>query len=186
MKKRAKWLHITMAVIAAAALLCLLIAFLAAKRQENRSGDYPSYTDIRDMAETADLVVVGDVVSAHKVRCLNIGGGTRLVYTLAEIRVTQTVNGNVQPGDTVTVKELGNYFFPAGKTFLAKGNHVLLFLASYGNTPCSPLNPTQAVMLIKDGKTTPNILPFSLDGGSPNVSLTDILAVLNTPKADGE
>ena len=186
MKRSAKWLWVIVTMTAAAALLCLLIAFLVTKKQENRGGDYPGYTDIRDMAEAADLVVVGDVISAHKARYLDIGGGTRLVYTLAEVRVTQTVRGDVQPGDTVTIKELGNYFFPGGKTFLAKGDQVLLFLASYDNTPCSPLNPTQAVMRIKDGKTTLNILPFLLDSDSPDVSLTDVLAVLGTPKSDGE
>lgn len=186
MKGRLNWLWVIVTAAAAAALLCLLIAFLVTKKQENRGGDYPGYTDIRDMAEAADLVIVGDVVSAHKARYLDIGGGTRLVYTLAEVRVTQTVKGDVQSGDTVAVKELGNYFFPGGKTFLTKGDQVLLFLASYGNTPCSPLNPTQALMLIKDGKMTPNILPFLLDSDSPDASLTDVLAVLGTPKPDGE
>ena len=90
MKRSAKWLRTAVVVVATAALLCLLIAFLVTKKQENRGG------------------------------------------------------------------------------------------------PCSPLNPTQAVMRIEDGKTTPNLPPFLLDSGSPDVSLTDVLAVLGTPKAAGE
>ena len=126
-------------------------------------GDYPYYPDIKSITEAADVIVVGEVVSAKNVQKImvdktpNKGDKESTPYTISTIRISRVIKGDVKVGDTISIKQLGDYKNNPEETlykmdgYLSKNTEQLMFLCQYEESPYSPVNPAQGIIEVKDG-----------------------------------
>ena len=79
-------------------------------------GDYPYYPDVASIANAADVIVVGEVVTARDVKNLMVDRTPNKTdkettpYTLSSIKVTEVIKGNVQVADVITTLNPVNYY----------------------------------------------------------------------------
>lgn len=133
---------------------------------------YPVYTDPAALTEAASLVVVGAVLSSE-VREIDVAAPSDsadpelnpalgapdepedsvLVFTVHQVRVTDVLQGDAEPGDVVEVSQLGGrldgvVFREEGAPMLRSGQSYALYLQTYeSGNPASLLNATQAAYL---------------------------------------
>jgi len=125
--------------------------------------DYPSYSDVESLFESATLVVEGDV-GESRVDVLYpsyegddpafnplAGTDTRpdpkagaVPITVFEVRITKVHSGDAKPGDLIEVQQLGGSldgveYSAEGTASLAKGSAPLLFLETYDDAPAAIL-----------------------------------------------
>lgn len=119
-------------------------------------GDYPYYPDIESITEAADVIVVGEVVSAKNVQKIMVDKECT-PYTISTIRISRVIKGDVKVGDTISIKQLGDYKNNPEETlykmdgYLSKNTEQLMFLCQYEESPYSPVNPAQGIIEVKDG-----------------------------------
>ncbi|MEU8423540.1 hypothetical protein AB0C15_21960 [Micromonospora sp. NPDC048835] len=139
--------------------------------------DYPSYTSDDQLFERASIVVQGRVESDRKVVRL-VQAAPRgqalpapvdaerregMVVTVRTVTVSRVFKGDVKPGDTVQVKQLGGkldgvtYTEEHGVPLLDNGQYTL-FLETYPDQPASLLNPVQGQYLV-DADNSLHALP---------------------------
>ncbi|SNS83000.1 hypothetical protein SAMN05446037_10235 [Anaerovirgula multivorans] len=134
--------------------------------------DYPYYPSIDALAERATTVIEGTIVDS---RVEEIDDRTKVdlgvegeiddrmnpskdtppsirVYTVYTVKVSNTYKGDVKPGETIEVKQIGG----ESKTMVYKveneednvkfveGKKYVMFLSTYENSPATLLNPIQA------------------------------------------
>lgn len=78
-------------------------------------GDYPYYPEVSNITEAADIVVVGEVIKSKEVKNLMIDKTPNkkdketTPYTISTVQVKEVVKGNVNIGDILEIKQLGDY-----------------------------------------------------------------------------
>ncbi len=139
-------------------------------------GDYPYYPDVASITETADVIVVGDVLTAKEVKYLMVDrtpdreDKEKTPYTISTVRVTEVIKGEVKAGDVLTIKQLGDYANKPESTlyemdgYLKEHNSELMFLCEYSESPYSPVNPAQGLIEVKDDGTLYSTSQYSLFG----------------------
>ena len=139
--------------------------------------DYPYYPEVSDITEAADVIVVGYVLEAENVQTLNINTDPQtrnsvdpIPYTISKFKVTNVIKGNVNVGDILEVKQLGDFekmpeaFLAETDGYFSTEDSNLLFLASFEGSPYSPLNPTQGAVKVLDDQTLYSASKYSLFG----------------------
>lgn len=129
----------------------------------NMKADYPIYNDVAGMTEVADIIVVGKVIRSGDVQKLNVNKSKEkasdndyIVYTVSEIEVDTVLMGDVEKGDILKVKQLGDYkMSPLADLkkidgYFKKDSRQLLFLRVYETSPCSVINAQQGAMLVNE------------------------------------
>ena len=147
-------------------------------------GDYPYYPDVESITNAADVIIVGEVVTARTVKNLMVDKTPNKTekeatpYTLSTIKVTNVIKGNVNIGDVITIKQLGDYKNKPEATlhemdgYLMKDTEQLMFLCEYESSPYSPVNPAQGIVEVKDGTLHSNN-KYSLFGYSSDETATN-------------
>ncbi len=131
-------------------------------------GDYPYYPSVESITSAADVIIVGEVVTAKNVKNLmvdqtpNKADKETTPYTISTIRVVNVIKGNVKVGDIITIKQLGDYKNKPEETlykmdgYLDKDTEHLMFLCEYESSPFSPVNPAQGIVEVKNGVLVSN------------------------------
>lgn len=126
-------------------------------------GDYPYYPDVESITDAADVIIVGEVTKAREVKNLmvdrtpNKSDKEATPYTLSTIKVLRVIKGDLNIGDVITIKQLGDYRNKPEATlhemdgYLLKDTEQLMFLCEYENSPYSPVNPAQGIIEVRNG-----------------------------------
>ncbi len=145
-------------------------------------GDYPYYPDVANITDAADVIIVGKVITAKDVKQLmidktpNKDNKETVPYTISTVKVTQVVKGNVQVGDIITIKQLGDYQTKPEATlyemdgYLKKDNVGLMFLCEYEDSTYSAVNPAQGVVQVINDKQLYSSNKYSVFGYSDSVA----------------
>ena len=140
--------------------------------------EYPYYPEVKDLTVEADVILVGKVIDAQEVRKINVDKNQQtgnqkgtVPYTMSKIEVTTVIKGNVDEGDVIEVKQLGDYKKMPEATlaemdgYFKTGDSELLFLESYDDgTPYSTLNPAQGAVQVLEDQTLYSASKYSLFG----------------------
>ncbi len=133
------------------------------------SASYRYYENYDQADKKADTVVIGEVIKVNEPEELVTGETTNTitgekesvshVYTVSEIKINKVIKGNYSAGDIIKIKQYGGLYKDReysmdGIKYYQLGERHIFFLKSYGDAPCSTINPQQGDMLIKDGKTS--------------------------------
>ena len=124
---------------------------------------YPNYSSIEQLAQRADLVIRGTMLSSRVESrddsytpdtddpAANPGGTAKpepLVYTVYTFQITDCYKGCDALGATVDVKQLGgivnNVTYSSSQVPFTANKKYILFLATYDSSPADLLNPVQA------------------------------------------
>lgn len=161
--------------------------------------DYPQFVDANQLADEATLVVEATVGGKPRVEMmfptdlsgvsdpkLNPAAGAPragvtdkegMVITVHSVTITKVYKGLIEPDDVIEVKQLGGTL--DGTTYelehvvpFRSGTKLLLFLATYPNSPASLLNPQQAQYAVD---ATGSFLP--LGGNEISLSGLDLAAL---------
>lgn len=151
------------------------VYFLSAPRI--LEADYPYYPEVSDITEAADVIIVGKVLEAENVQKLNVNvdPNTRndvdpIPYTISKVEVINVIKGNVEVGDILEIKQLGDFkkmpeaFLAETDGYFSTEDSHLLFLASFETSPYSTLNPTQGAVKVLDDQTLYSASKYSLFG----------------------
>jgi len=153
------------------------------KQDVRVSVDYPHYSSIGILAEKADLVIEGTIIDSRveeidtRIRTnieneqLNPGGeipSSKHIYTVYTIKISNSYKGNVKPGDTIEVKQIGGetetiVYTVEGSVKLASNEKYVMFLSTCENTPPSFLNSTQSSYFITDSTIKKEFVSTNLD-----------------------
>ncbi|MCJ7843424.1 hypothetical protein MUB24_21615 [Lederbergia sp. NSJ-179] len=129
--------------------------------------DYPSYSSIESLAQRADTIIKGTVLSStveeindlietdSKDEKLNPGGkpdDVSNIYTVYSVKIADVYKGNYHVGDTIEVKQLGGKIGNTSvitdeKVDIKNERDYIFFLETYENVPASLLNPIQSLYL---------------------------------------
>lgn len=146
-------------------------------------GDYPYYPDVESITSAADGIIVGEVLTARDVKNLMVDKTPNKTdkeatpYTLSTVRVINVIKGDMNIGDVITIKQLGDYMNKPEATlhemdgYLMKETEQLMFLCKYDSSPYSPVNPAQGMVEVKDGMLHSNN-KYSLFGYSCDAANT--------------
>ena len=147
-------------------VFCLIAVFGAAtffgvRFSGTLKAEYPMYDNIHEMSSVADLIVVGKVISSGDVQKLNVNKSKEkasdddyIVYTVSEIEVDSVLMGDVEEGDILKVKQLGDYrMSPLSSLkridgYFEKDTTQLLFLKAFETSPYSVVNVEQGAMRV--------------------------------------
>ena len=181
MKKTINKKVIIYGLVFCAAILLGVWTFFTFHTKKIMQADYPYYPEVCDITGEADVIVVGEVIEAQKVQTLNVNTDVsasnqaeRIPYTISKFEITNVIKGNLQVGDVIEVKQLGNYkrmpeaFLDETDGYFKLQESELLFLASYENAPYSTLNPTQGAVKVLDNQTLYSASKYSLFGYTAN------------------
>ena len=182
-KKAASVLGVVVLSMALALLICTSLL-----PKPMLHGDYPYYPDVESITSAADVIVVGEVVTARKVKKLMVDKTSNKTnkeatpYTLSTVKVTNVIKGDVSIGDVITIKQLGDYKNKPEATlhemdgYLMKETEQLMFLCEYDGSPYSPVNPAQGMVEVKDGMLHSNnkysLFGYSSDGVNTTADMT--------------
>ena len=169
---------INASVVIIALLVALLIIFLNIflSSRPMLQGDYPYYSDVQSITDAADVIIVGEVIESGNVQDLMVDhtpgkeDKEPIKYTLSTVKVTEVISGNVQVGDIITVKQIGDHqnFQEATLNeidgYLKDGQKALMFLAEYENSPYSAVNQTQGMVEVMDNGELYSASKYSLWG----------------------
>lgn len=104
------------------------------------------YASLDEMVRSTDLIISGQVINTIT-KDIDVGIEFSLVipHTVASIRVTEVVSGNLNIGDVIEVKQIGNRAMPESSTdYFAIGQNYLLFLMAFDGIPYyATMNPVQ-------------------------------------------
>lgn len=141
-------------------------SFMGVRLSGTTKAEYPMYDDVHEMSSVADLIVVGKVISSGDVQKLNVNKSKEkasdddyIVYTISEIEVDTVLMGDVEKGDILKVKQLGDYRMnPLSNLkkidgYFKKDTSQLLFLREFEASPCSVVNVEQGAMLVNEDGT---------------------------------
>lgn len=175
MTKR-KIINAPVVIIALVAALLIVFLKISLTSTPMLQGDYPYYPDVQSITDSADVIIVGEVVTSGDVQDLMVDrtpgkeDKEPIKYTLSTVEVTEVISGDVQVGDILTVKQIGDYKNLPEATlketdgYLKAGQTELMFLASYENSPYSAVNPAQGTIEVLDGGELYSASKYSLWG----------------------
>lgn len=139
-------------------------------------GDYPYYPEVSNITEAADIIIVGEVIKSKEVKNLMIDKTPNkkdketTPYTISTVQVKEVVKGNVNIGDILEIKQLGDYdnhpeaFLYENDGYLSKHQEQLIFLVEYDQSPYSAVNPTQGMIEVFEDGSLYSRSKFSLFG----------------------
>lgn len=148
-------------VSATAFMTALLSAvlFVGCQKKEPAQADYPYYANSQEIYDASDVIIIGKVTTAGSVRNLNVyeDSGKTEKYTVSSVEILQVIKGDVNVGDVIEVKQLGDKEHPETELaeidgYFKEGTEQLLFLAAFESTPYSTVNPAQGAVEVRDGK----------------------------------
>lgn len=181
MKKTIKKKGVIYGVMFCVAILLSVGLFFVLHTKKVMQADYPYYPEVIDITGEADVIVVGEVIEAQKVKMMNVNTDSNALnqaepipYTISKFEITNVIKGNVQIGDVIEVKQLGNYkrmpeaFLDETDGYFKLQESELLFLAAYENAPYSTVNPTQGAVKVLDNQTLYSASQYSLFGYTSN------------------
>lgn len=134
--------------------------------------DYEIYDSIKELSEVSTIIIKGEVAKVHapeviKLADLPDGKTLEYVFTVSDVRVIETMKGDIKPGETIQVKQYGGLYKGAkyrtdAPELFAEDMQGIFFLETYDGVPASCINPTQGFLKIVDGKIKiPNYEPIS-------------------------
>ena len=112
-KKKIKNASVVIIALLVAILIVFLNSFLSSRSM--LQGDYPYYSDVQSITDAADVIIVGEVIESGNIQDLMVDqppgkeDKEPITYTLSTVRVTEVISGNVQVGDIITVKQIGDH-----------------------------------------------------------------------------
>lgn len=179
---------INASVVIIALLVAILIVFLNSflSSRSMLQGDYPYYSDVQSITDAADVIIVGEVIESGNVQDLMVDqtpgreNKEPITYTLSTVRVTEVISGNVQVGDIITVKQIGDHQnFPEATLneidgYLKDGQEALMFLAEYENSPYSAVNQAQGLVEVMDNGELYSASKYSLWGYNDTATRTSV------------
>ena len=162
-------------------ILLVLLAILPTYKvitnvNNNYKADYPYYSNVDSIIEQSDVIVLGRVNKIHKPKKININIDQNKkgyiekeddysIYTITDIEVLEVLKGDLQIGDIIKVKQLGDENGRSEETlkklgyFKDKEEHIL-FLSKYDDLlpemPYSTLNPIQGNIKVEKEKIKKN------------------------------
>ncbi len=181
MSKTKKKVIVASALIVVSLILTAIIVMNIFPKPMFR-GDYPYYPDVKSITDAADVIIVGEIVEAKNVQyimvdeTLNKTDKEKTPYTLSKIKIIEVLKGNVNVGDVITIKQLGDYKSKPEETlykmngYLSKNTMQLMFLCQYDSSPYSSVNPEQGIIQIKDDQTLYSANEYSLFGYNDGLS----------------
>lgn len=178
-------------VIILAILVLFLALFLILRPNKDTPvilGDWPYYPDVENITKAADVIIIGDVVSAKSVEQIKISEKrpedlkTNLPYTISTVKVSRVLKGDINVGDVISVRQMGDHKRRPESTlqringYLSKNQECLMFLAEFDDLPYAPLNPGQGIIWIKEGIKLYSPCEYALFGykDSENTELISI------------
>ena len=113
--------------------------------------DYVIYSSLEQMVSAADVIVEGCVVDVHENVEIDIAlqpdQEHKYSYTVADVEVVNAVKGNVETGESISIKLMG-----VTVEAIDVGEEWICFLEDYRDKkpemPFSPLNPEQGIAVI--------------------------------------
>ncbi len=159
-------------------LMISIVLILSLSEKRVLKADYPYYSEVEDITIAADAIIVGKVIDAEKVQEMNVNTDPQtrnevdsIPYTVSKFEAIEIVKGDINVGDIIEVKQLGDFKNIPEATleeidgYFKLGNLELLFLASYDDgTPYSTLNPTQGAVQVLEDQTLYAASKYSLFG----------------------
>lgn len=159
-------------------LMISIVLILSLSEKRVLKADYPYYSEVEDITIAADAIIVGKVIDAEKVQEMNVNTDPQtrnevdsIPYTVSKFEAIEIVKGDINVGDIIEVKQLGDFKNIPEATleeidgYFKLGNLELLFLASYDDgTPYSTLNPTQGAVQVLEDQTLYSASKYSLFG----------------------
>lgn len=151
-----------------------------AGEQSMYHADYPYFSSIDELTAEADLIIIGETVSANNVEKLKTSSDSddALPYTMCEVRITQVIKGTAEVGEIITVKQFGDFKKMPDSAlkeldgYIKKDSTNLMFLRVFDGVPSEPLSPYQGVVSIENGKLVSKS-KYSLFGFENNESVED-------------
>lgn len=160
------------------------------------AADYPAYGDLASAISASDLVITAEVrgsrtVKEHPVEdpqaTATLSPEDReamaVVMTVTEVNILEVISGEVEPGTTLSIHQLGGVLEEDGhrEEYIADGTtplrtleslQVLLLLEARDDGGFSPLNPTEGLLIVDGDALTP--LPEAPDGYASNATVEDV------------
>lgn len=174
-KKAASIIGILLISLTLAAVICVCLL-----PKPMFHGDYPYYPDVDSITDAADVIIVGEVLTAREVENLmvdmtpNKADKETTPYTLSTVKILNVIKGDVKIGDVITVKQLGDYKNKPEQTlyemdgYLSEDTEQLMFLCEFEDCPYSAVNPSQGIIEVRDGVLYSNnrysLFGYSADG----------------------
>jgi len=154
------------------------------------SAEYPLFGGLEDMVSRSTEIVKAEVLDKRvekidtRMPPLNDDSDQIMIYTVYRINVLEVYKGDVKPGDTMEVKQLGGQLdnvrvISNDEISLETRDDLILFLESYGSygreyahMPASLLNPTQAAYRFMNSDGRPGGAGVKLESLSPKNVIT--------------
>ena len=123
--------------------------------------DYMAYDSIKGLSDVSTVIIKGEVTKVYApqiIKLADLPNGTTLedVFTVADVRVMESIKGDIKPGETIQVKQRGGLYegkmyTPEHPELFVKNMQGIFFLETYEGFPASCINPTQGFLKIVDG-----------------------------------
>lgn len=123
--------------------------------------DYMVYNSIKELSDVSTVIIKGQVIKVHVpaiIRLAVFPNGTTLedVFTVSDVRVMETLKGDMQPGEIIQVKQRGGLYegkmyTPDAPELFTQNMRGIFFLETYEGSPAACINPTQGFLKIVDG-----------------------------------
>jgi len=134
--------------------------------------DYEIFDSIKELSKVSTIIIKGEVTRVHapeiiKLADLPDGKTLEYVFTVSDVRVIETMKGDIKAGETIQVKQYGGLYKGAeyrtdAPELFVENMQGIFFLDTYDAVPASCINPTQGFLKIVDGKIKiPNYKPIS-------------------------
>lgn len=146
--------------VSCASVICVSCAILVNQSQVRyMQPDYAMYDTESSMISAASDIIVGEVINtkSEKIKIAFTEGRKyendedKMMYTISEVMVIRTLKGDINTGDIIQVKQLGDGKRIIDKTvvdnggYYVKGDKKIFFLKSFKEfgVPYSVINPIQ-------------------------------------------
>jgi hypothetical protein len=145
--------------------------------------DYLYYGSIKELSEASNAIIKGEIFKVYDPQVMvtayvvNSDETYKDVYTVSDVKVTESIKGSLKPGDIIKVRQLGGYYKGTdykkyGPEFLSPKMTGVLFLMTFDDGPSELINPGQGMVKLVNGKT--NIADFDLDENHISASGEDL------------
>lgn len=147
----------------------LLLSITGCTSNLYTKADFPYYNDVDSLTNESDVIVYGKIIKVNDAKEINISGDKdkehKVEYTISDVEIVDVIKGDVEVGDVIQVKQLGNENEVANAEvkmvgYFKKDMEYIFFLKSFEDIipdmPYSTLSPYQGHISIADDKATVN------------------------------
>ncbi|WP_163194616.1 hypothetical protein [Clostridium thermarum] len=147
--------------------------------------DFPRYETLKDLYNNSEIVIRGQILDTG-IKEIHVGDHEdgepiEYLYTVSRIKILKVIKGNIQEGDIIFVKQLGD-----GKKVIANGfdedryfkpqEEYYLFLETFGkdsvSMPYSCVNLKQASFKVDSGIISSEHINIAMNTGYLGESVT--------------